>query len=415
MPEGFFELRSLEDADRIRAAALQAGSALVLGAGFIGLEMLENLVHLGLKVSLVEFQKQLLPALDAEMTAPLLEDLEKRGVELHLGTAVKEMLPGPRVRLDSGQELSADLVIVGLGVRPENQLAQKAGLALGVRGGIRVNAQMQTSHPDVYAVGDAVETFHVVSGAPVQIPLAGPANRQGRLAADAMCQKAVSYRGSQGTAIVGVFDLTAATTGLTEKQLKANAQDYRCIYLHPNHHAGYYPGAEGMSIKLLFEPTFGKILGAQAVGGAGVDKRIDLFALAIQAGLTVFDLEQAELCYAPPYGSAKDPVNMAAFIAANSLRGEHPICHQVRPEHLVIDVRTPAEFTRGHVSGALNLPLDELRSRLAEIPPERPLLVYCQVGLRGYLATRILMQKGYAVENFSGGYLTYSARQKVGL
>ncbi|MBS2038889.1 FAD-dependent oxidoreductase [bacterium] len=410
---GVFQLRSLEDTDRIHAFAAQADHATVVGAGFIGLEMVENLCHRGLKVSLVELTPQVLPPLDLEMTRPLESVLRRHQVDLHLGDSLASLETGLRVRLQSGAEWQSDMVLLGVGVRPENSLALKAGLQIGPRGGVKVDSCMRTSDPHIYAVGDMVEVVDFVTGQPTQIPLAGPANRQGRLAADAIAGQKVAYRGTQGTSVVAVFDRTAACTGASEKWLKAKGVDYRKVYVHPNDHAGYYPGAESMTLKLLYAPETGKVLGAQAVGGKGVDKRIDVLAVAIQAGMTVFDLEQTELCYAPPYGSAKDPVNMAAFVAANQLRGQHPqvSTEQLAPEDVLVDVRSQEEHERGHIPGSLHVPLDELRSRLGELPAGKLLTVYCQVGLRGYLATRILMQKGFQVRNLSGGYLAYQLFQ----
>jgi rhodanese-related sulfurtransferase len=299
-------------------------------------------------------------------------------------------------------------------VRPENVLAVAAGLGVGARGGIQVNEHLQTSDPDIYAVGDAIEVRDFVTGDPTQVPLAGPANRQGRIAADHIFGRPSRYRGTQGTAIVGVFERTAAMTGASEKTLRRGARPYRKVYIHPGHHAGYYPGAEPMTLKVMFDPETGRLLGAQGVGGAGVDKRIDVLAVAIQAGMTVYDLEEMELAYAPQYGSAKDPVNMAGFVAAGLLRGDHP---QIDADSIVaaapaerpylLDVRTPQEFSAGHLPGAVNIPVDELRSRLAEVPRDRPVAAYCQVGQRGYLATRILQQAGVAAANLGGGYKTW--------
>jgi len=409
---GVYQLRSMQDNDQIFAHLPKTARAVVVGAGFIGLEMVENLRHRGVEVSLVELSPQVLPPLDPEMTQPIEQALLENEVDLHLGdslTKISQETEGLRVTLKSGKSWTTDLVMLGVGVRPESQLAVQAGLEVGPRGGVQVNDQMQTSDPNVYAVGDVVEVVDFVTGLPTQIPLAGPANRQGRLAADAIAGKKIRYRGTQGTSVVAVFNLTAAGTGCSEKSLKAQDRPYDKVYVHPNQHAGYYPGAKSLTLKVIFEPTEGRILGAQAVGEDGVDKRIDVLAMAIQAGMTVFDLEEAELAYAPPYGSAKDPVNMAGFVAANKLRGEHP---QVSVENLegddfIVDVRTSAEFARGHLPNAVNLPLDQLRERLAELPADRPLLVYCQVGLRGYLATRILLQKGYPVRNLAGGYKNY--------
>jgi NADPH-dependent 2,4-dienoyl-CoA reductase/sulfur reductase-like enzyme/rhodanese-related sulfurtransferase len=422
---GIFTLRNLHDTDQIKAR-LDSGvqHAVVVGAGFIGLELVENFVRRGIATTVVELQDQILPPLDKEMTTPLAELLAARGVKLILGDSAEAFEStdgGVTVRLKSGQRLPADLVVLGIGVRPENKLAVDAGLETGPRGGIRVNEQLQTSDPDIYAVGDAIEVCDVISGEATQVPLAGPANRQGRLAADHIFGRQVRYRGTQGTAIVGLFSLTAAITGASEKVLRRRQQPLRAIYIHPGHHASYFPGAEPMSLKLLFDPTSGKILGAQAVGGAGVDKRIDVLAVAIQAGMTVFDLEEMELAYAPQFGSAKDPINMAGFVAAGLVRGDHPQIDvpsllAISPDQqpLILDVRTADEFAAAHVPNAVNIPVDELRSRLGELPANREVVAYCQVGQRGYLATRILLQAGRAVRNLSGGYKTWRLFQPAG-
>jgi NADPH-dependent 2,4-dienoyl-CoA reductase/sulfur reductase-like enzyme/rhodanese-related sulfurtransferase len=419
---GVFTLRNLHDTDRIEQT-LDAGvrQAVILGGGFIGLELAENFVRRGITTTIVERNGQVLMPLDPEMTTPVADELRRQGVELLLGQAAEaiQCVPeGLAVRLPSGQTLLAQMVVMGVGVRPENHLAVAAGLDVAPRGGIRVNAQLQTSDPDIYAVGDAIAVRDFVTGEEVQVPLAGPANRQGRLAADHACGRAVHYRGTQGTAIVRVFHCTAAITGASEKTLRRTGRAYRKIYLHPAQHAGYYPGAEAMTLKLLFDPQSGQVLGAQTVGGAGVDKRIDVLAVAIQAGMTVFDLEEMELAYAPQFGAAKDPVNMAGFIAAGMLRGDHPQIDletalgrdgagQADGKPLLLDVRTPQEYAAGHIPGATNLPLDELRPRLAELPRQRDIAVYCQVGQRGYLATRILRQAGFRAANVGGGFKTY--------
>ena len=415
---GIFTLRNLQDVDRIKERVDQGiKQVVVVGAGFIGLELVENFVRRGITTTVVELQDQILPPFDKEMTTPILETLLAKGVTVLLGQSAdgfEQATDGLVVRLKSGQQLATQLVILGVGVRPENQLAVQAGLEVGPRGGIRVNDQLQSSDPDIFAVGDAVEVKDFVSGDPTQVPLAGPANRQGRIAADNIFGRAVRYRGTQGTAIVGVFDKTAAMTGASEKVLRRSQRPFRKIYIHPVHHAGYYPGAEGMSLKLLFDPQSGRILGAQAVGGAGVDKRIDVLALAIQAGMTVFDLEEVELAYAPQYGSAKDPINMAGFVAGGLLRDDHPqvdvetvLATPADQRPLLLDVRTPQEFSAGHLPGAVNIPVDELRSRMNELKHDRDIAAYCQVGQRGYLATRILRQAGFSVANIGGGYKTY--------
>lgn len=415
---GIHVLRDLGDMDRIRQTVDRGiDRAVILGGGFIGLELVENLVHRKVATTLVERNEQVLGPLDREMTLPLRRTLEQHQVDLRLGRqAIAIESRGERfvVRLDDGSTVEAGLVVIGVGVRPENALAVAAGLEIGPRGGIRVDRTMRTSDPDIYAAGDVVETRDDVMGQPVQVPLAGPANRQGRLAADAIFGREVQFRGTQATAVLGLFGTTAALTGLSEKQAEAMGIEYATAFIHPMHHAGYYPGAEGMTLKLVFDPRDGRVLGAQGVGGAGVDKRIDVLAIAIQARMTVFDLEQSELCYAPQFGSAKDPINMLGFVAAGLMRGDHPqwsmrrylsLPIETRPYSL--DVRTPSEFTAGTIPGAVNLPVDELRSRLNELPQDRPIAVFCQVGQRGYLATRILRQNGFDAFNLGGGYRTY--------
>jgi NADPH-dependent 2,4-dienoyl-CoA reductase/sulfur reductase-like enzyme/rhodanese-related sulfurtransferase len=415
---GIFTLRNLQDVDRIKKRVDQGvKQAVIVGAGFIGLELVENFVKRGIATTVVELQDQVLPPFDKEMTTPIVETLLAKGVTVLLGQSAdgfEEAPGGLVVRLKSGQRLPAQLVILGVGVRPENKLAVDAGLEVGPRGGIRVNEHLQTSDPNIYAVGDAIEVKDVVSGDPTQVPLAGPANRQGRIAADNIFGRAVRYRGTQGTAIVGVFGRTAAMTGASEKAWRRTNRPFRKVYVHPTHHAGYYPGAEALTLKLLFDPTTGRVLGAQAVGGAGVDKRIDVLAVAIQAGMTVFDLEEMELAYAPQYGSAKDPINMAGFVAGGLLRGDHPqvdveavLAAPAAEQPFLLDVRTPQEFASGHIPGAVNIPVDDLRSRLDELPSDRQIAAYCQVGQRGYLATRIMRQKGFSASNIGGGYKIY--------
>lgn len=415
---GIFTLRNLQDVDRIKARMDQGvKQAVVIGAGFIGLELVENFVRQGIATTVVELQDQVLPPFDKEMTTPIAQELASKGASLLLGQSAEAFEQAPDglvVKLKSGQRLPAQLIVLGVGVRPENKLAVEAGLAVGPRGGIQVNEHLQTSDPDIYAVGDAIEIKDFVTGEPTQVPLAGPANRQGRIAADNIFGRPAYYRGTQGTAIVRVFDRTAAMTGASEKVLKRSNRPYRTVFVHPTHHAGYYPGAEAMSLKLLFDPQSGKVLGAQAVGGAGVDKRIDGLAVAIQAGMTVFDLEEMELAYSPQYGSAKDPINMAGFVAGGLLRGDHPqvgveavLAAPAGERPFLVDVRTPQEFEGGHIPGAVNIPVDDLRSRLGELPRDREIASYCQVGQRGYLATRILLQAGFKAVNIGGGYKTY--------
>jgi NADPH-dependent 2,4-dienoyl-CoA reductase/sulfur reductase-like enzyme/rhodanese-related sulfurtransferase len=423
---GVFTLRNMQDMDRIKERLDQGvRQVVVVGAGFIGLELVENLVHRSVTTTVVELQDQVLPPFDKEMTTPIAEHLAAQGVSLLLGQSAEAFEQAPDgliVRLKSGLRLPAQLVLLGVGVRPENQLAVEAGLEIGPRGGIRVNEHLQTSDPDIYAVGDAIAVKDFVTGEATQVPLAGPANRQGRIAADHVFGRASRYRGTQGTAIVRVFERTAAMTGASEKVLRRTSRPYRKVYVHPTHHAGYYPGAEAMTLKLLFDSQTGRVLGAQAVGGAGVDKRIDVLAVAIQAGMTVFDLEEMELAYSPQYGSAKDPINMVGFVASGLLRGEHPqvdveavLAVRPTPPFFLVDVRTPQEFAAGHIPQAVNLPVDELRARLGELPRNREIAVYCQVGQRGYLATRILRQAGFAAANVGGGYKTYRLFHPTGV
>ena len=415
---GIFTLRTMQDMDWIKDRVDQGvRQAVVVGAGFIGLELVENLIHRGIATTVVELQDQVLPPFDKEMTTPIIQAIEANDVGIMLGDSAERFeqpSDGLVVYLKSGRRLPAQLVILGVGVRPENKLALEAGLEVGPRGGIRVNDYLQTSDPDIYAVGDAIETKDFVSGEPTQVPLAGPANRQGRIAADNVMGRAERFRGTQGTAIVGVFGCTAALTGMSEKALRRSGRAFRVVYVHPAHHAGYYPGAEPMTLKVVFDPTTGRLLGAQAVGGAGVDKRIDVLAVAIQAGMTVFDLEEMELAYAPQYGSAKDPINMAGFVAAGMLRGDHPqidvatlLAQPPAERPFLLDVRTTAEFASGHIPDAINIPVDDLRERLGEIPHNGEIVAYCQVGQRGYLATRILRQSGFSAANLSGGYKSY--------
>jgi NADPH-dependent 2,4-dienoyl-CoA reductase/sulfur reductase-like enzyme/rhodanese-related sulfurtransferase len=409
-----FSLRTVPDIDKIKAMVdSDARRAVVVGGGFIGLEMAENLRRRGLEVALVELLDQVMPPFDKEMVTPVHEELRSHGVELHLSDAVAEFeheQDGLTAVLESGTRLPADLVVLCIGVRPETSLAAEAGLEIGPRGGIHVDDDMRTSDPNIYAVGDAVEVRDCVVGGTALIPLAGPANRQGRIAADRVFGRKSKYRGTQGTSIVRVFGLTLALTGASEKTLTRVGHAHEKIYIHPFQHAGYYPGAARLAIKLLFSPADGKVLGAQITGQEGVDKRIDVLATAIRAGMTVYDLEELELAYAPPFGSAKDPINMAGFVAANVLKGDAQIIHAdalEQTEGELIDVRDPDEHSEGHIPGSRNVPVNDLRDRLDELPADKPLVVYCQIGLRGYIAARILTQRGYTVLNLSGGFNTY--------
>ncbi|WP_404304505.1 FAD-dependent oxidoreductase [Neorhodopirellula lusitana] len=411
------ELRDLNDADRMYELATSGVTrATIVGAGFIGIEVAENLVRRGIHTTIVELSEQVLPPWDQEMIAPIDEHIRAQGVDILLGESATSFDDGPdglTINLKSGQALKSDFAVVCIGVRPESQLAADAGIQCGDRGGIIVTDQMQTNDPDIYAVGDVTQVSCFVSKTPTQIPLAGPANRQGRIAADHIFGRQSSYRGTQGTAVVGVFEKTAAMTGLSEKQLKRLDIDYEKVYIHPANHAGYYPGAEALTLKLLFAPKTGVVLGAQAVGGDGVDKRIDVIAMAIQGGMTVEDLEEAELCYAPQYGHAKDPINMAGFVAAGVIRGDQPVVHvdSIDPQMFLLDVRSEAEFAAGHIPGATNIPIEVLREHTDEVPKDKTIAAYCKVGQRGYLATRVLMQRGFNVVNISGGYTSWLRSQ----
>jgi len=413
-------LWTLKDMDAIKARAEGAVKrAVVVGGGFIGLEAAENLRHRGVEVTLVELLPHVLPTLDPEMATWLHRELEQNGVSLRLGAAVEQFSRGAdgrlRAHLRGGDALEADLVVVSVGVRPNSALARDAGLSIGERGGIVVDGAMRTSDPDIYAVGDAVQVTDPVLGVPTQVPLAGPANRQGRLAADAIAGLPVPpYRGTWGTSIVKVFGLTAAGVGASEKALVRAGKPFEKIYLHPFSHATYYPGAEMMHLKVLFSPE-GRLLGAQIVGGEGVDKRIDVLATAMQAGLTVDALQRLELAYAPPFGSAKDPVNFAGYVAGNVLSGavRQVFADALPADAYLLDVREPSETEKGMIPGATAVPLGQLRKRLGELPRDRAIAAYCAVGLRGYLAARILRQNGFEAFNLAGGITTWRAFQAV--
>ncbi|HOD83399.1 MAG: Coenzyme A disulfide reductase [Planctomycetes bacterium ADurb.Bin126] len=413
-------LRSLEDMDRIKQVvdAANPGRAVVVGGGYIGLEMAEALRERKIETTLVELLPQVFAIADPEMVVPLHQQLRQNGVDLRLGQSVKAVRQGEgdrlNVELSTGESIEAGLVVLAVGVKPEAALAREAGLEIGSAGGIVVDEHMRTSDENIFAVGDVVESAHIVSGQRSLMPLAGPANRQGRIAADNAFGRPSAYRGGQGTAVCKVFDLTIGLTGLTEKQLVRAETPHEKIYVHPSSHAGYYPGAVPMSLKLLFDPKDGRILGAQAVGARGVDKRIDVIAVAQRAGLTVRDLTDLELSYAPPYGSAKDPVNYAGYVASNALDGDVLLAHydQVanpRADQVLLDVRTAPEVKAGTIPGSLHIPVDELRGRLGELPRDKEILAFCQVGLRGYLACRILSQHGFRCRNLTGGYKTYLA------
>ncbi|MFN8080634.1 MAG: FAD-dependent oxidoreductase [Kineosporiaceae bacterium] len=418
-------LRTVPDVDALRAMVEDgARRAVVVGAGFIGLEAAEALRHRGLDVTLVELADQVLPPLDPEMALAVQRELTRHGVDVRVSTSLAAIHDeGPdaaaRAELSDGTSLTADLILLAVGVRPETSLARTAGLELNERGAVRVDEHLLTSAEHVYAVGDAIEVIDAITGLPAVVPLAGPANRQGRAAANHLLGRPGVRMPVLGTAIVRAFGVVAATTGRPEKALRAAGIAHHAIHLHPGHHAGYYPGAHAIHLKLIFAPD-GTILGAQATGADGVDKRIDVIATAIRGGLTVRDLAELELAYAPPFGSAKDPVNMAGFMASNILDGDLSVWHaadldgaaETSPAAVLLDVRSPGEFARGHLPGAVNIAHTALRERLGEVPRGRPVKVYCASGFRSYLALRVLRQNGFDdVRSLSGGLATLRAER----
>ena len=414
-----FTLRTVEDTFAIRSflERAQPRSVVLAGGGFIGMELAENLREQGLEVTIVQRPRQLLSPLDEDMAAFLHARMRKAGVRLMLGRTVEGFeAEGEQVvvRLKGEPPLRADMAILAIGVTPDTHLAREAGLELGQKGSIVVNDRMQTSVPHIYAVGDAVQVRHFVTGQQAVISLAGPANKQGRIAADNICGGDSRYQGSQGSSVIKVFDMTAAVTGINERTARQAGIDCDKVYLSPANHAGYYPGGRIMTMKVIFEKGSFRLLGAQIVGYEGVDKRIDVLATAIRAGLTGLQLQDLDLAYAPPYASAKDPVNMAGYLIDNLAKGRLEQFFLEDLEQLprdgsvtLLDTRTPQEYQRGHVEGFANLPLDELRDRLGELDPEKPVYVICQSGLRSYLACRILAQNGMRCFNFSGGYHLY--------
>ena len=431
---GIFSVRTVADATNIRQwlerdidrsvgnsftgvdTVSKPKHAVVIGGGFIGLEMVENLIERGLTVTLLEKLNQVMPPLDPEMARLVERYLVIHNVNLELSDGVagfrKPDNGGLEVLTEKGKVHPADLVVMAIGVKPELALAKMAGIEIGERGGMRVNEHMITSDPDILAVGDAVEVKDFMTGDWALIPLAGPANRQGRIAADVIAGRNSKFRGTQGTSICKLFGATIAQTGVSEKTLKRIGEtDYEKVYIYPNSHAGYYPGAKIMPIKFLFRKSDGKVLGAQVLGEDGVAKRIDSFAMAIQMGCTIYDLEEAELSYAPPYGSAKDPVNFAGMVAADVLRGDMPLVHwDSLGDAFLVDVRSPQEVEVESVPGAVNIPLPQLRSRLAELPRDREIALFCRSAQRSYYATRILLQNGFKAKNISGSMLSRSHR-----
>ncbi len=430
-------LRNIPDMDKI-IQTLQMNKpehATVVGGGFIGLEMMEAFHHLGIKTTLIEMADQVMTPVDREMAGFAHAEIRAKGIDLRLGAALKSVEYRPAATLPSaesgeslehkhvegeldlllsnGDTLTTDILIMAIGVRPETKLAAEAGLQLGELGGIWVNEQMQTSDPAIYAVGDAVEEKDFVTGKQTLVPLAGPANRQGRMAADNMLGRNESYQGTQGTAICKIFDLAVASTAKNEKQLKREGIAYEKVYVHTASHASYYPGAEVVSFKMLFDPQTGKIFGAQAVGKDGIDKRIDVMAVAQRAGMTVEQLQHLELTYAPPFGSAKDVINQAAFVATNLIKGDAKAIHfdeidNLTDEQVLLDVRNPMELQNmGYLPGAINIPVDQLRQHMNELPKDKEIVIYCQVGLRGNVAYRQLVNNGFKARNLIGGYRTY--------
>ena len=413
-----FTLRTIPHALAIKQCIEKTapGTALIVGGGSIGLEMAENLSHTGMSVTIAEALPQVMNGLDNDMAALVQRHLREKGVELILSDGVKSFADAAgkvRTVLSSGRELVTDMVVLAIGIKPEIGLASEAGLT--VDRGISVNEYLQTSDPDIYAVGDAIAVRNAVTGRYGLLPLAGPANKQGRIAADNIIEgNKKRYPGTLGTAVLKIFDMTAALTGASAKALEAEAIPYEAVIVHPASHAGYYPGASTITLKLLFSPQGGKILGAQAIGSRGVEKRIDVISAYLANRGTVYDLTAFEHCYAPPYAAAKDAVNMAGFVAENILSGKMKTLswEQVSAragEFAILDVRTAEEYRRGSIEGALHIPIDDLRARIGEVPRSKPLIVYCGVGIRSYLAARILMQKGFEVYNLSGGYTTYAA------
>ncbi len=420
--DGVFSLRDLEDMDRIIAWTSQVAlkgtpsRAIIVGAGFIGLEMAEQLHRLGMKVTVVEAADQVLPPLDWEMARLVEAELQDNDVQVVLSEFVSRIADSPdaavgNVVTQSGKTFPADLIILSVGVRPNSAIAATAGIDVGSTGGIQVDEHLHTNCQNIWAVGDVIETPHPILGGSMMIPLGGPANRQGRIVADNIFGRSVVYRGTLGTAIVRVFNVVAAVTGASTKALERTDQPNQSVFLHPGSHAGYYPGAQTIAMKLTFDPDNGRVLGLQAVGGDGVDKRVDVVATAIAAGMTVDDLVELELCYAPPFGSAKDPVNLAGMVAQNVLRGlvqnADPTALPLGDQFYYLDVRSSQERAKGALPMSAHIPLDELRGRQNELPKDKTLVVYCQSGQRSYNACRLLSQNGFDCLNLSGAYKTW--------
>lgn len=413
-----FTLRNIPDTDQIKAYVdnKQPKSAVVIGGGFIGIEMAENLAEKGINVTLIEMADQVMAPLDIEMAGIVHKHLVEKGVNLILKDGVESFSEnGQKITLSSGKVIDIEMTILSIGVQPENSLAIDANLAVSDRGGIIVNEYLQTEDPDIYAIGDAIETVDYIQQDAAMIPLAGPANRQGRIVANNIYKRKEKYKGTLATSVAQIFDLTVATTGLNEKTLKEKEIDNQVIHIHPASHATYYPGAHPISLKVIFDRETGEIFGAQAVGKVGVEKRIDVIATAIAGKISVFDLADIELSYAPPYSSAKDPVNMAGYVAQNIVHDGmdtvqwHEIDELVAAGGTLVDVRGPKGFAKGAIDGAVHIPLNEIRDRLDEIPKDKPVYTTCRAGLDSYIASRILKENGYDVKNLDGSWLTYSA------
>ncbi len=417
--DNLFTLRNIDDSDKIKnyVKTHDLKKAVIIGGGFVGVEVAENLLNLGVKVTIVESKDRILNHYDYEMAAILHNHLREKGISLVLENGVKEFKDnGKKIILQNGEEIESDLNILSVGITPNSKLAQDAGLELNDKDYVKVDDYLMTSDPNIYAVGDVIEVKSFIIGTPVTIPLAWPANRQGRIAADNIYGKKIKYSGTMGTSVIKVFDLTAASTGLNEEKLEKENIEYEVLHIHPNCHASYYPGASPISLKLLFSIQTGKIYGAQAVGLSGVDKRMDVIATAIKGNITVEDLADLELGYSPEYSSAKDPVNMAGYVASNIMCDDveniqwHEVDDFVEKGSVLIDLRDPSELTIGKIPGSINIPLPQLRSRLKEIPKEKDIALYCSVGLRGYIGARVLMMNGYTkVRNLDGGYKTYES------
>lgn len=420
-----YSLRTIPDSLKLKAAAAKAKRAVIIGGGFIGLEMAENLAHLGLHVTIVEMASQVMPPLDADMASYVKTCLENNHIDLILGQAVesfKQTATGLQVAYSEGA-IETDLVLLAIGVTPESSLAKQADLQLSERGAIQVNTQMQTSDASIWAVGDVIEVEDIITQRRFSLPLAGPANRQGRIAASAILEsfnpeldRKLTFKGVLGTAVCQIFGHTIALTGASEKSLqRAGMQNYQAIYLHPGDHVGYFPGASPIHLKLIFAKADGKILGVQAFGQKGVARRVDVIAMAIQMQGTVYDLEESELCYAPQFGAAKDPVNMAGMIAANHLRHDLPLAdwdELHNSGHQILDVRSPDEYNSGHIEGAINIPIEELRARIIELHSDQEVWLVCGVGQRAYYALRLLLQSGHCAKVLSGGMKTYHTKYR---